>query len=44
MVAVYAATGESATKQLLQAKMGNTVALPEGALKVESMEDRVAVG
>ena len=37
------AMGTSATKQLLWAKMANTVALPEGALTTDNTKDRTAV-
>jgi len=41
---VYGATGTSTTEQLLWAKMANSVALQEGAVTAETMEDRDVVG
>lgn len=43
MVAAYSATGTSTTKQFLQAKMANIVALLEGALAADNTEDRSVV-
>lgn len=43
MVAIYSAAGTSAVEQFLQAKMANTIVLPEGTLTTEIMEDRAAV-
>jgi hypothetical protein len=43
-IATHGATGMSATEQLLQAKMANTIALPAGALITENAEDRAVVG
>lgn len=43
-ITTYGATGTLATEHLLQAKMANTVALPEGALTAENKEDKAAVG
>lgn len=43
-VAVYGATGTSATEKLLWAKMANTIALLKGALIADNTKDRAAVG
>lgn len=43
-VTAYGATGTPTTEQLLWAKMDNIIALPEGALTVDSTEDRATVG
>lgn len=36
--------GTLATKQLLRAKMANTIVLPEGALTMDNMKGRAAIG
>ena len=43
-VAAYGVAGTSTAEQLLRAKMANTIVLSEGALIVESEEDRAVVG
>jgi len=44
MVAIYGATCTLATEQLLRAKMANTIALLEGALRVDNTEERATIG
>jgi len=40
----YGAAGTSTTEKLLQAKMANTIVLPEGVLMVDNTKESVGVG
>ena len=43
MVSVYGAEGTLKTEQLLWAKMENTIALPEGEMIADNMENRATM-
>jgi len=44
MIAAHGAMRTSTTKQLLLAKMANTITLPVGALVADNIEDKGVVG